>query len=84
MSKEELEVVKKLIRATLISSPKSCMTVNELYFQYKEVAEDEIPFRKFNFRSTFQFLQSMPDTVRVSEVPTNHMEDDTFSDLRVF
>lgn len=61
---DELEQCKSAIRGVLTSSVKP-LTVIELIRDYKSIAGDNIPFRNFGYRSLYEFLLSIPDTVRV-------------------
>lgn len=56
---------KKNLKGLIISSPKG-LTVSQLLRDYRETIGREIPFRAMGYTSIVEYLQNIPDTLRVS------------------
>lgn len=62
-----LNEVKSEIRCLLISTS-SQMTVGDLCKDYREITGNSIPYSKLGFRTTIEFLKSVPDVVQVKRI----------------
>jgi hypothetical protein len=63
-----LDKTKKELRSLLISAPRG-VAVSLLAKDYKMVMGKELPYREMGCRNIEQFIQSIPDTVRVGHGP---------------
>ena len=63
-----LDKTKKELRSLLISAPRG-VAVSLLAKDYKMVMGKELPYREMGYRNIEQFIQSIPDTIRVGHGP---------------
>lgn len=61
----KLEEMKKDIRCLLIAQGSRDVTLPKLNGLYKDMVNDNIPFKDFRYTSLKEFLSSMPDVVRL-------------------
>ncbi|ETN65843.1 hypothetical protein AND_002382 [Anopheles darlingi] len=66
---EEIAFVKGALRALLISSGKSCMSLKELAEEFKETEGQPIPYAKFGFRTVLDFARSISDVLQLHGRP---------------
>lgn len=65
-SSQDLETVKTEIRAIILSS-KNSLTEQQLEKDYRKMADSKgIPYRILGYRSLQDFLESIPDVVRLN------------------
>lgn len=62
---KQLENVKTVIRSILISSANQSLNVNKLCDKYHEFEGVPLPFRSFGCYCAEDFLQTIPDVLRV-------------------
>lgn len=65
---EEIDDVKKVLRSLLVTVPNG-MCVTELQREFRQMEGRNIPCGRFN--SIIEFLDSIPETVRVSDQIVN-------------
>ena len=65
---EQLQDVKKRIRALLTSSRGGC-SLRQLCVDYKEVTGDDIPYSALGHRSMMSFVRSIPDVIAIQMKP---------------
>ncbi len=61
----DLEKVKRIVRAILLSS-KHGRTTRQLLSDYDQTIGSRLPYQELGYTSLVQFVESMPDVVRVS------------------
>lgn len=64
-SLENLEEVKKIIRSLLVSEANREISLNYLSRMYKKEMDEDIPYNVFSHTSLRNFLNSMPDVLRL-------------------
>lgn len=65
---EKYKEIKSILRSLVIAQGQRT-PVRKLNFLYREVEDRNIPFRDFNYTNMIEFLQSMPDTLRLIPGP---------------
>lgn len=63
---KELATVKRRLRALLISSGKSRMSLKELAEEFYQGEGEKIPYAQFGFRTVLDFARSISDVLQVS------------------
>ncbi|XP_077540016.1 tudor domain-containing protein 5-like [Haemaphysalis longicornis] len=63
---EELETIKAVIRALLIANRRP-LTLRQFLQAFRTSEGQELPYRQHGFRDPLSFLQSLPDTVRLTK-----------------
>ena len=61
----DLDKCKKYLRSILLAS-KGGVPAGNVFESYKDMVGEGIPYRKFNYQTLEQFLQSMPDVCRIT------------------